>query len=80
MAMRFDYLRSPWTVNEDVAILKNFGSEHRHAEFRASASNALNRALLAAPDISITSPTFGKITQPQGNSPRNVQLGLKFYF
>src|SRR5215831_13728605 len=80
MAMRFDYLRSPWTINEDVAILKSFGTEKRHAEFRASASNALNRALLAAPDTNITSPTFGKITQPQGNSPRNIQLGLKFYF
>jgi hypothetical protein len=74
MAMRLDYLRGPWTINEDVEILKNFGGEKRHVEFRASASNALNRALLAAPDINLSSPTFGKITQPQGNSPRNIQL------
>ena len=80
MPLRLDYLRGPWTINEDVAILKTFGGEKRHAEFRASASNALNRALLAAPDINITSPTFGKITQPQGNSPRNVQLGARVSF
>src|SRR5262249_16120782 len=80
MPLRLDYLRGPWKIKEDIAILKNFGGEKRHVEFRASASNALNRALLAAPDISITSPTFGKVTQPQGNSPRNIQFGLKFYF
>ena len=39
--------------------------------FRASASNAFNRVELAPPDINLTSPTFGKITQPQGN----IQLG-----
>ena len=78
---QMSYLRTPWTVNEDIAILKDFKtSEKTSLEIRASASNALNRALLAAPDINITSPTFGKITQPQGNSPRNIQLGLKFYF
>ena len=80
MPAKLDYLRGPWTVNEDLAILKSFGGEKRRAEFRASASNAFNRVLLAPPDINLTSPTFGKITQPQGNSPRNIQLGLKFYF
>jgi len=38
------------------------------------------RASARRPDIDITSPTFGKITQPQGKSRRNIQLGLKFYF
>jgi len=80
MPVKLDYLRGPWTVNEDLAILKSFGGEKRRAEFRASASNAFNRVVLAPPDINLTSPTFGKITQPQGNSPRNIQLGLKFYF
>ena len=28
----------------------------------------------------VASGTFGFITSPQGNTPRNVQLGMKFYF
>jgi hypothetical protein len=75
------WIRQPWTINEDVAILKNFNfTEKKYVELRAGASNALNRALLAAPDVNVNSPTFGKITQPQGNSPRSIQLGMKFYF
>ena len=81
MALRLDYLRGPWTINEDLSILKNFNvGEKRRFEFRASASNALNRVLLPNPNLSISSNTFGYFTSPQGNSPRNIQLGLKFYF
>jgi hypothetical protein len=81
MPLRLDYLRGPWTINEDLSILKNFtAGEKRHVEFRASASNALNRHLLPAPNTSIAGNTFGFITAPQGNSPRNIQLGLKLYF
>ncbi len=78
---RVPWIRGVKTINEDVAILKSFHlTEKRYAEFRASASNAPNRVLLASPDTNMTHPTFGKITQPQGNSPRSVQLGLKVYF
>jgi hypothetical protein len=78
---RVPWLRGAKTINEDIAILKSFHmTEKRYAEFRASASNAPNRVLLATPDTNMTHPTFGKITQPQGNSPRSVQLGLKVYF
>ncbi len=76
-----DYLRRPGTVNEDVGIMKTFkADEKRSIEFRASASNALNRARLPGPDTNLDSPNFGMITQAQGNSPREIQFGLKFYF
>jgi len=76
-----DYLRGPGTVNEDVALLKNFNfGEKRYLELRASASNVLNRHRLPGPIVNVDSSDFGKITQPQGNSPRTIQLGLKFYF
>jgi hypothetical protein len=79
--LRLDYLRGPWTINEDLSILKNFNlGEKRRFEFRASGSNAFNRHLLPAPNLTISGNTFGYITNPQGNSPRNIQLGLKFYF
>ena len=75
------YLRGPGTVNEDLSILKSFMvDERRYFEFRASASNALNRHRLPGPSTNFESSDFGKITQAQGNSPREIQLGLKFYF
>jgi hypothetical protein len=75
------WIRGSKTINEDIALLKSFHfTEKRYAEIRASASNAPNRVVLASADPNMTHPTFGKITQPQGNSPRSVQLGLKIYF
>jgi hypothetical protein len=75
------WLRNPWTINEDIAILKNFYiTEGRYFELRAGGSNALNRHLLAAPDTNIEGSTFGYITGAQSSSPRSIQLGLKFYF
>jgi hypothetical protein len=78
---RFSVMRGPWVINEDFAIFKSLHvTEKAYFEIRASASNVLNRVLLAAPDVNMDSSTFGKITQPQGNSPRAVQMGLKLYF
>jgi hypothetical protein len=78
---RMSYLRTPWTVNEDLAILKEFRiKEKMNFELRASASNALNRVVLAAPNLTQNSSTFGFITTAQSNSPRNVQLGARFSF
>lgn len=78
---RIDYLRSPWTIQEDLALLKEFRvTEKVNLEMRASAQNALNRALLAAPNTTQNSSTFGFITTAQGNSPRNIQLGARISF
>ena len=75
------WIRGPKTINEDIAILKNFNiTEHQYFELRASASNALNRVVIPGPDTNVTSSTFGKITQAQSNSPRNIQFALKYYF
>ena len=87
---RLSYLRSPWTVQEDLALIKNFNlTEKFHLEMRASAQNALNRALLAAPDgnlllnivnMALNNINRGKITSAQGNGPRNIQLGARVSF
>jgi len=78
---RMDYLRSPWTINEDIAILKSFSvSEKAQLEVRASAANVANRALLAAPNTTQSASTFGMITTAQGNSPRTIQLGARVSF
>ena len=77
---QMSYLRTPWTVNEDLALLKNFRiTEKSSLEIRASASNAFNRVLFGGPNTSLNSADFGRITG-QGNGPRNVQLGARISF
>jgi hypothetical protein len=78
---RMANLRTPRTVNEDLALLKDFKfAEKFNFEVRASASNVFNRALLAAPVTAFNNAAFGFINAPQGNSPRNVQLGARISF
>jgi hypothetical protein len=73
-------LRTPWTVQEDVALIKNFVlREKMNFELRASASNALNRVTFGSPVTTQSSSQFGLFTG-QGNSPRNVQMGARFSF
>ncbi|MFN7936657.1 MAG: TonB-dependent receptor [Bryobacteraceae bacterium] len=77
---QMSYLRTPWTVNEDLAILKDFKvREGLNLEIRASASNAFNRVLFGSPNTTRNSADFGRITG-QGNSPRNIQMGARFSF
>ena len=77
---QMSYLRTPWTVNEDLAVLKNFAVHEKvNLEIRASASNAFNRVLFGGPNTAQNSPDFGRITG-QGNGPRNVQLGARVSF
>ncbi len=74
------YLRRPWTVQEDLAILKNFViHEKGNLEVRLSASNAPNRVVFGGPNTTQSSPDFGRITGT-GNSPRSVQLGARLSF
>ena len=77
---QMSYLRRPWSVQEDIAILKSFKIREKvNMEFRASGSNALNRVVFGAPNTTQNSPDFGRITG-QGNSPRNVQMGARVSF
>ena len=74
------WLRRPWTVNEDMALLKNFViREKANLEIRMSASNAPNRVVFGSPNTTFNSADFGRITG-QGNSPRGVQLGARVSF
>jgi hypothetical protein len=77
---RLSYLRTPWTVNEDVALLKNFAlTEKVRFEVRASASNVLNRVTFTNPNTTQSAVQFGLFTG-QGNGPRNVQMGARVSF
>ncbi|MBM3784172.1 MAG: hypothetical protein FJW30_07410 [Acidobacteria bacterium] len=78
---RMSYLRTPWTINEDIALIKDFKlTEKVNFEIRGAASNAFNRSLLAAPVTAQNNSAFGFINTPQGNGPRNIQLGARVSF
>ena len=81
-------LRGPGVENWDTSLLKSFPiSEQRRFEFRAEFYNLLNHAnfLFAAPGPQngnnatvLGSTTFGYVTAAR--APRQIQLGLKFYY
>ena len=76
-------LRNPNQYDEDVALSKVFPVGHTEKkvfEFRASAFNVANRHLLGSLGTNITASNFGQFTNPQSNSPRNVEFSLRFKF
>ncbi|HLH04229.1 MAG TPA: carboxypeptidase-like regulatory domain-containing protein [Bryobacteraceae bacterium] len=75
-------LNSDWGRNVDLSLFRQFHvglGERRFFEFRAEAFNAFNNVVFSYPDSSLTDTNFGRVTS-QRNSPRELQLGLKFYF
>jgi hypothetical protein len=75
------WLRTPWQLNEDVTLGKQFPlfSEGRYIEFKASAFNIANRVRFGPPDLGVESATFG-IVNSQANNPREIQLNLRLVF
>jgi hypothetical protein len=71
--------RGPWFLNENIAIARTFALQKTHVELRFEAFNLLNRTIWGAPDSTITSANFGKVTT-LANSPRQMQLGVRFEF
>jgi hypothetical protein len=72
--------RGPGIRSFNAALLKSFRiTEGQRAEFRLEAENALNHPVFSDPNTSFGSTSFGQITGTK-IGPRNVQLGLKYYF
>ncbi len=70
----------PGMRNFDVSIFKNFKiAEALTGQFRAEALNSTNTPLFASPNTQFGTASFGKITY-QANLPRQIQLGMRFYF
>lgn len=75
-----DWLYGPGSWNIDSAAAKNFRiTETKRLEFRASFYNLFNHPNLGNPNTTKSNATFGKITS-MSNSPRVIELGLKFAF
>ena len=71
--------RGPWYINENISLARTFGIAKTRLEFRLEVFNLLDHKLWAAPDSTINSPNFGKVTQ-LAYPPRQMQLGLRFEF
>ncbi len=73
--------RAPSFFNLDLSIGKKFFvREKQNLDFRMEMFNAFNHVSWGAPGRDITNPGgFGQITG-QVQNPRNIQMGLKYYF
>jgi hypothetical protein len=72
--------RADWGRNLDLSLFRQFHiTETRYFEFRAEGFNVFNNVVFGTPDTYINDANFGKVTS-QLNTPRELQLGLKFYF
>ena len=76
---RRDNLIGPRTTNLDMSFSKAFAiPEGTSLQFRADLFDSLNHPLPGVPDGSVTSPTYGEITNIPG--ARILQFSLKFVY
>jgi Carboxypeptidase regulatory-like domain len=79
-ARLLDYLRAPGAVQLDMSLYKNIPiRDQMHLQFRAEVFNLLNHPQFDLPNTVIGSPQAGVISD-QVNTPRDIQLALKFLF
>ncbi len=71
-------------LNENMSVNKSFPlkGETKRLEFRAEAFNVFNRVRFGTGSTQLQSSTFGVLTGSgsQLNTPRQLQLALKFYY
>jgi hypothetical protein len=75
-------IRGPGLVRLDMGLTRTFQVRENHTiEFRVEAFNAPNHVIPADPNVTLNSVNFGKIqTFRAGNTPRVMQLALKYVF
>lgn len=72
--------RAPGFKNVDANLSKSFAfTETTNLQFRANFYNVLNTVSWGAPDNSISSATFGKVTSTN-STERQIELALKLNF
>lgn len=72
----YDILDAAGIINVDFGLLKNFGVERFHGQFRAELFNALNHPNFGEPGNNIDAPNYGIVTSAA--DPREIQLAIKF--
>lgn len=81
---RPNQLYSDWGKNLDISLFRQFRiglGESRYFEFRAEAYNVFNNTVFNTPNNNIDNVNAGQVTSANPASlPRQLQMGLKFYF
>jgi len=73
-------VRSFPIYSEDINIFKVFALPNNHKiRFESMFGNIFNRTLFGEPDTNWSSPTFGQVFS-QANSPRSIQIALRYDF
>jgi hypothetical protein len=74
--------RGPGIKTLDAALLKSISTwEGQRFEFRLEATNVTNTPMFGDPATAFGATNFGQITGLRnGVGPRNMQIGLKYYF
>jgi hypothetical protein len=68
-------------LNVDMSVKKNLVVwETGSLEFSSVFYNVMNHLDFANPSLSILSPTSFGVTKTQGNSPREIQMGVRANF
>lgn len=72
-------VRADGVKNIDMTLSKNVGFGSYRLQLRVDVFNLFNRTQFDAPNGTVTNAAFGTVST-QANSPREIQLGLKFYW
>lgn len=75
-------VRGPGLNKVDFSITRNFaiGDKGQRAQFRTEVFNLFNHPYFTLPEVSINTPTFGRILNTRGSDERILQFGLRFDF
>jgi hypothetical protein len=72
-------ITGPGTWQFDAALTRTFQlGEMQRLEFRAEAFNVTNSVRMNAPNVTLSSSTFGQVTSAR--DPRIMQFALKYFF
>src|SRR4029453_11981642 len=72
-------VRRFWNLNENLSVGKSIKAGALDMDVRIEAFNLFNRVVWGAPNTDFSSANFGLINS-LGNSPRQMQVGLKLYW
>lgn len=76
-----DGLRNQRFLKFDVGMSKNFRiREGMKLQIRVDAINLLNRPYFSSPNVTPSSGSFGRVTAPVRQPPRDIQIGGRFTF
>ncbi len=73
-------VRNPFGFNEDISVMKSFGTERIKVQLRMDYFNVLNRVRFGSPVALLTDPNFGKVINNQTNTQRQGQAQIRVTF